>query len=109
MSLFDKIKSAVMGNPVTREYEIVRHVASAGPGLLWKVHSGFKKSSRQEVSIFVLEKKAPEFEKMPKKQREAIYEMLKKVWYMNNVVCTYSMCVTVYVTMAVSTSMFCTC
>ena len=79
MSFFDKIKSAVMGNPVTREFELGRHVASAGPGLLWKVHSGVKKSSRQEVSVFVLDKKAPELEKLSKKQKEAIYEMLRKV------------------------------
>ena len=47
MSLFGRIKSAVVGNPVTKEYEIGRHLASAGPGLLWKVHSGVKKSTRQ--------------------------------------------------------------
>ena len=47
MSLFGKIKSAVMGNPVTREYEVGKHVASAGPGLLWKVYTGVKKSTRQ--------------------------------------------------------------
>ena len=47
MSFFGKIKSAVMGNPVTREYEIGRQVASAGPGLLWKVHQAAKKSTRQ--------------------------------------------------------------
>ena len=47
MSFLGKIKSAVMGNPVTREYEIGRHVASAGPGLMWRVHSGVKKSTRQ--------------------------------------------------------------
>ena len=79
MSLFGKLKSAVMGNPVTREFELGKHVASAGPGLLWKVHAGVKKTSKQEVSIFVFDKKAPEFDKLPKKQKEAIYEMLKKV------------------------------
>lgn len=79
MSLFGKIKSVVMGNPVTREYELGKHVASAGPGLLWKVHIGFKKTTRQEVSIFVLDKKASELEKLSRKQKEALYEMLKKV------------------------------
>ena len=103
MSLFGRIKSAVMGNPVTREYEIGRHVASAGPGLMWKIHDGIKKSSRQvrvcvcvhvlvcistfththelysqEVSVFVFDKKAPEIDKLPKRQREAIFELLKK-------------------------------
>ena len=47
MSFFDRIKSAVVGNPVTKEYEIGRHVASAGPGLLWKVYSAVKKTTRQ--------------------------------------------------------------
>lgn len=80
MSLFGKIKTAVRGNPVTRDYELGRHIASAGPGLLWKVHSGVKKTSRKEVCVFVFDKKAQEFEKLTKKQREAIYEMLKKVF-----------------------------
>ena len=56
MSLFGKIKSAVMGNPVTREYEIGKHVASAGPGLLWKIHSGVKKSTKQvqhAVTVYI--------------------------------------------------------
>ena len=47
MSFFGKIKSAMMGNPVTREYEIGKQVASAGPGLMWKVHQATKKSTRQ--------------------------------------------------------------
>ena len=80
MSLFGKLKTAVMGNPVTREFELGKHVASAGPGLLWKVHNGVKKTSRQVVSIFVFDKKSPELEKLSKKQKEALYEMLKKVW-----------------------------
>ena len=33
---------------------------------------------QQEVSVFIFDKKAPEFDRMPKKQREAICEMLKK-------------------------------
>ena len=47
MSFFGKIKSAVMGNPVTRDYEIGKQVASAGPGLMWKVHHATKKSTRK--------------------------------------------------------------
>lgn len=53
MSFFGKIKSAVMGNPVTREYEIGKHVASAGPGLLWKVYNGIKKSTRQVATTWM--------------------------------------------------------
>ena len=47
MSLFSKIKSAVRGNPVTRDYEVGKQVASAGPGLLWQVHQAVKKSTKQ--------------------------------------------------------------
>ena len=47
MSFFGKIKSAVMRNPVIRDYEIGKQVASAGPGLMWKVHQAVKKSTRQ--------------------------------------------------------------
>lgn len=36
-----------MGNPVTRDYEVGKQVASAGPGLMWKVHQAVKKSTRQ--------------------------------------------------------------
>ena len=53
MSFFGKIKSAVMGNPVTREYEVGRQVASAGPGLTWKVHQAIKKSTRQVCILSV--------------------------------------------------------
>ncbi|XP_064400390.1 SCY1-like protein 2 isoform X2 [Halichondria panicea] len=78
MSLLGKLKSAVMGNPVTREYELGKHIASAGPGLLWKVYRGIKKTTRQEVSVFMYDKKSAEYEKMPKKHREAVLSMLRK-------------------------------
>ena len=44
-----------------------------------QIHNGIKKTTRQEVSIFIFDKKSPEFEKLPRKQKEAVYEMLKKV------------------------------
>lgn len=47
MSFLDKLKSAIKGNPVIKEYDIGKQVASAGPGLLWKVHSATKKSTKQ--------------------------------------------------------------
>ena len=46
MSVLGKFKAAVLGNPVTREYEIGRHVASGGPSCMWKIFDGVKKSSR---------------------------------------------------------------
>jgi len=47
MSLFEKLKTAIRGNAVFKEYELGKHVCSAGPGLLWRVYEGFKKSTRQ--------------------------------------------------------------
>ena len=47
MSFLGKLKTAIVGNPVLKEYELVKHVASAGPGLLWKVYNGIKKSTKQ--------------------------------------------------------------
>ena len=40
-------KTVLPGNPVTREYEVIKHVGSAGPGLLWKLYAGYKKSTKQ--------------------------------------------------------------
>ena len=51
MDMIYKLKSTVTGampgNPVTREFDIIRHVASAGPGLMWKIFDGCKKSTKE--------------------------------------------------------------
>ena len=41
------VTSAVMGNPVTREFEVGRHIASGGPGMSWRIYNGIKKSTKQ--------------------------------------------------------------
>ena len=41
------VTSAVMGNPVTREFDVGRHIASGGSGLAWKIFNGTKKSTKQ--------------------------------------------------------------
>ena len=69
-------KNVLPGNPVTRDYEITKHVGSAGPGLLWKLYSGYKKSTKQEATIFVLHKKSIEI--YSKKERELIIDAYKK-------------------------------
>lgn len=56
-STVSQLSGVLPGNPVTREYEATSHVASAGPGLLWKIYSGYKKSTKQPASIFVFEKR----------------------------------------------------
>lgn len=92
----DKVDSVLPGNPVTREYEALAHVASAGPGLSWKIFNGYKKSSRkvnyrlrqqftyifdllllfQEVSIWLFEKKALENWTL-QKDRDTLLDALK--------------------------------
>lgn len=83
MEMLSRIKNTVSslgtvlpGNPVTREYEIVDHIGSAGPSLLWKVYKGIKKSTKEEAAVFVLEKK--QLEKYMKHDRDCILDIMKK-------------------------------
>lgn len=64
------------GNPVTREFDATSHIASAGPGLMWKIYSGSKFSTKQEASIFVFEKR--QLEKFNKADRDMILDSLRK-------------------------------
>uniref|UniRef100_A0A4W5LGG8 SCY1 like pseudokinase 2 n=1 Tax=Hucho hucho TaxID=62062 RepID=A0A4W5LGG8_9TELE len=68
--------SAVMGNPVTREFEVGRHIASGGPGMCWRIYNGTKKSTKQEVAVFVFDKKT--VEKYQKFDKDQIIESLKR-------------------------------
>ncbi|CAN7998877.1 unnamed protein product [Ixodes hexagonus] len=83
MDVFNRLRSTVSnlstvlpGNPVTREYEIIKHVGSAGPGLLWKVYQATKRSTKEEAAVFVLEKK--QLERYSKRDRELIVDILKQ-------------------------------
>lgn len=71
-----QLSNVLPGNPVTREFEINAHIASAGPALLWKVYSGYKKSTKQEAAIFVFEKRV--LDKFSKNDKELILETLKR-------------------------------
>ncbi|XP_048519751.1 SCY1-like protein 2 [Dendroctonus ponderosae] len=70
-----QLSGVLPGNPVTREYESSAHIASAGPGLLWKIYKGTKRSTKQDASIFVFEKR--QLEKFNKNDRELVLESLK--------------------------------
>ncbi|XP_028027574.1 SCY1-like protein 2 [Bombyx mandarina] len=87
MDVFNKFYSSVSntvsqlsgvlpGNPVTREFEATQFIASAGPGLLWKIYKGYKKSTKQEASIFVFEKK--QLDRWQKADRDIMLETLKR-------------------------------
>lgn len=71
-----QLSNVLPGNPVTREFEISAHIGSAGPALLWKVYNGYKKSTKQEAAIFVLEKRV--LDKFSKNDKEVILETLKR-------------------------------
>jgi len=45
-------------------------------GLLWKIYSGYKKSTQQPASIFLLEKR--QLDKWSKTEKEHIVEVVKK-------------------------------
>ncbi|KAJ8007184.1 hypothetical protein DPEC_G00114900 [Dallia pectoralis] len=68
--------SVVMGNPVTREFEVGRHIASGGPGMCWRIYHGTKKSTKQEVAVFVFEKKMAD--KYQKFDKDLIIDSLKR-------------------------------
>ncbi|XP_041709223.1 SCY1-like protein 2 isoform X2 [Coregonus clupeaformis] len=68
--------SAVMGNPVTREFEVGCHIASGGPGMCWRIYNGTKKSTKQEVAVFVFEKKM--VDKYQKFDKDQIIDSLKR-------------------------------
>uniref|UniRef100_A0A667YT96 SCY1 like pseudokinase 2 n=1 Tax=Myripristis murdjan TaxID=586833 RepID=A0A667YT96_9TELE len=70
------VTSAVMGNPVTREFEVGRHIASGGPGMCWRIYNGTKKSTKQEVAVFVFDKKV--IDKYQKFDKDQIIDSLKR-------------------------------
>ena len=60
----------------TDHIQVTAHVASAGPGLLWKVYSGYKKTTRQAASVFVLERAA--LERFDRQDKEAVWELMRR-------------------------------
>ncbi|CAH0553723.1 unnamed protein product [Brassicogethes aeneus] len=75
-STVSQLSGVLPGNPVTREFDAAAHIASAGPGLLWKIYKGSKRSTKQEASIFVFEKR--QLEKYNRTDREIVLETLRK-------------------------------
>ncbi|XP_031557688.1 SCY1-like protein 2 [Actinia tenebrosa] len=67
---------ALIGNPLTKDYEVGKHVASFGPNLCWKIFDGKRKSTGQEVSLVVFEKKT--LDSIDKHDRPAVLEVMKK-------------------------------
>ena len=76
-SVTNNLSTALPGNPLTREYEIIRHVASAGPHLCLKIYDATKKSTKEEAALFVCDKKALD-PKFNKKDKEMVLEIIRK-------------------------------
>lgn len=49
-SVAAQVSNALPGNPVTRDYEVLSQVGSAGPALSWKVYAA-QKCSTKKVTI----------------------------------------------------------
>ncbi|KAF9428360.1 hypothetical protein BGZ94_002662 [Podila epigama] len=70
-----------MGNAITKNYEVGGQIASAG---LWKIHRGTKRTTGQEVAVFIFEKNIVESisslrrQAPSKRDQERVYEFLKK-------------------------------
>ena len=45
-STVSEISSVLPGNPLLREYDVGEQTGSAGPGLMWKIYEGVKKSTK---------------------------------------------------------------
>jgi SCY1-like protein 2 len=66
-----------MGNSLLRNYNIDKDpYLSSGFKNLWKIYKGSHKDRKQDVSIWVIEKKT--FDKYPKDEKEEILNVLKK-------------------------------
>ncbi|XP_052064177.1 SCY1-like protein 2 isoform X2 [Mytilus californianus] len=80
MDMFNKLRSAVSsalpGNPLSKDFDVLNHIASGGPGLVWKIYNAIKKTTKQEAAVFVFEKKL--LEKYSRRDKELIVETLKK-------------------------------
>ncbi|CAF1657180.1 unnamed protein product [Didymodactylos carnosus] len=41
------MKDVLPGNLVTREFDLIRPLGSAGPGLLWRIYAALKRTTKQ--------------------------------------------------------------
>lgn len=46
-SVAAQVSNALPGNPVTRDYEVLSQVGSAGPALSWKIYAAQKRSTKK--------------------------------------------------------------
>ena len=69
MDFLNKIANVVVTNPLIKDFEILEVVTQAGP---WVIHNAVKRSTREQVSVFVLSKKI--FDKMSRSNKDFALE-----------------------------------
>ncbi len=66
-----------MGNPLLKNYNVEKeHFLTGGFNNLWKIYKGSRKDRKQDVCVFVFEKKA--LDKYSREEKEEILNILKK-------------------------------
>lgn len=77
MEIFKKYLLDLMGNALLRDYNVEKEPhLSGGFQNMWKIYKGTHKDRKQEVAIFVLDKKS--LDKFSKDQKEEVLSVLKK-------------------------------
>jgi SCY1-like protein 2 len=67
-----------IGNQISKDYDFKEVIASGGSGNIWKISNGKKKTTQQQVSIFVVDKKIVEDNFGRKDGEKHLLESLKK-------------------------------
>ncbi|VDN25617.1 unnamed protein product [Dibothriocephalus latus] len=73
--LRNTVTGALPGNPISRDFELDRQVASSGPGLMWKLYSATKKSSKEAATVWIFEKRL--LDRYSKPQKTLMLEKLR--------------------------------
>lgn len=80
MDVLNRIKYQVTnvlpGNPITKDFEILNLSCVCGPGFLWKVYDAKIRSSKQDASVWIFEKKL--VDKMSRNTKEDVIQLAKK-------------------------------
>ncbi|XP_064607095.1 SCY1-like protein 2 [Liolophura sinensis] len=80
MDMFSMLKQTLTAegaNPITKYYDIGRHVASAGPELIWKIYDAVRLEDKKQASVFIFEKKIADKLHKPRR-RETVAEILRR-------------------------------
>ncbi|XP_074643390.1 SCY1-like protein 2 [Tubulanus polymorphus] len=80
MEVLSMIKHSLVAdgnNPITKHFQIGKHVASAGPESVWKIYDAVRIEDKQEASVFIFEKRIADKLHKPRR-RETVAEILRR-------------------------------